>query len=179
MLELFGIPALVSALVSGVILLFGRFWVEKKLSEQNASLDKSKHVHRVQFEKEFQIYQEIWALLVELKHSTESLRPMFDQHNPNEDKETRKRKRLQQFGESYNNFLKSYLNNQPFYAQDVFDCLSKIKTTARHEAIDYELLEQKDKEYWEQSKKNSDEIYQLINECVELIRQRVNSLDVS
>jgi len=66
---------------------------------------KQSLVHKLSFEKEFDILSELWETWVDLRNAAQSLRPMFDRVDLQETDEERKQKRLQRFSESYNAFV--------------------------------------------------------------------------
>lgn len=55
----------------------------------DAILDRVNHVSKTQFNKEFNVYQEVWEKLVPHRQYTLSLRPVFDSYDPNKTEEER------------------------------------------------------------------------------------------
>ncbi|MEM6812185.1 MAG: hypothetical protein AAF549_06935 [Pseudomonadota bacterium] len=166
------------------------YWFHKKLAKQKGSfdkeiltlqskIDKKSYVHRIQFEKEFNIYTEIWEKLFDLNQKTLSLRPIFDYVDPSKTREETIRQRLEEFGECYNTFVKTYGTNKPFYHEEVFNCLKAILRVSRIEAIDYEQLQVSDRGYWDKQKQNTEDLEKLIEECCVLIRKRIGNIQVS
>jgi len=143
------------------------------------ALDKSLHIHKVQFEKEFNIYEDIWQKLVEIKKATLSLRPRFDSVDPQESLEERKKKRMDSFSSSFTPFRDSIEKNRPFYAQDIYKLLNDLLKVTYNEAIDFQYSEKQDRQYWEEGKKNEEEILQKIEAICESIRNRFQGVEVS
>ncbi|WP_407278304.1 hypothetical protein U5817_17930 [Aromatoleum evansii] len=176
-----------SAVVTGLIAYFGNLRMEKfkaDLAETNtklkAAMDSSIHVSKAQFDKEFAIYQTIWALLVELRGRTLSLRPVMDHVDPNESEEDRMQRRLKAFGEAFFSFRDAMEQNRPFYAHSVYESLVDIFNLCHTESIEYQYKESGwHKEYWEKSRENNKKIVEAIDACCELIRERIGSLSVT
>lgn len=182
-----GILGGASAVITGLIAYFGNLRMEKfkaDLVETNAklkaALDSSIHVSKVQFDKEFAIYQTIWVLLVALRGKTLSLRPAFDHVDPKESEADRMQRRLKDFGEAFISFRDAMEDNRPFYAHTVYESLIQIFDLCHAESIEYQYKEPgSHKEYWEKSRENNKKIVDAIDTCCELIRERIASLSVS
>ena len=56
--------------------------VNKKTAKIKSALEKEQFIHRLQFEKEFEIYLKLWKKLVDLKDATEMLMPIMDYNEP-------------------------------------------------------------------------------------------------
>ncbi|MHC4268382.1 MAG: hypothetical protein ACYSTS_07940, partial [Planctomycetota bacterium] len=82
--EILGLLGGVSVVVTCLIAYFGKLRLEKYKSNLNSTnqklkilLEQSSHVSKVQFDKEFEIYQDIWSALIPLKQYTMQLRPIL------------------------------------------------------------------------------------------------------
>ena len=176
-----------SAVLTGLFAYFGNLRLEKYKADLEATntklkgfLESSVHVSKVQFDKEFSIYQQIWVLLVALRAKTLSLRPVMDFGDPNETEEARMQKRLKSFGEAFFAFRDAMEENRPFYAHSVYECLCQIFDLCHTESIEYQYKEPGwSKDYWEKSRENNQKIIAEIDSCCELIRNRVSSLSVA
>lgn len=138
---------------------------------------KQSLVHKLSFEKEFEILSELWKALVELRGATQSLRPIFDYTNPHETEEERKRNRIQPFAESFTNIGSIVDKNRPFYPQSIYDVLVEILTIARNEANEFLYTDTEnqrpDRSYWDNALKNQQTIVEKIDQVCDLIRQRI------
>lgn len=138
--------------------------------------EKGLYIHRVQFEKEFEIYQEIWQSLVPAYEDVIALRPMLDRIDPQQSEEERISTRLDAFAKSFEPFRKIVHKHKPFYAPDVFSTLQKLITLFYHEALEYKQKDiKKPVEYWTSQKEYRDKIEKAIDECCEAIRIRIDS----
>lgn len=151
---------------------------EKQLELIKSELGKSVYVHRVQFETEFTAYREIWKKLVEVKKAVLSLRPVWDSIDPNEDEESRKRRRLEAFDCAFNPFFQTIDENRPFYPQEVWKELKELATLMHHEAIGYQHNTSAKVEYWKEAMENSSKIMAKIDVVENAIRHRLASLTV-
>ena len=187
----------VSVVLIGLASVLGKIWVEKtvqtykKTSDADlkkaqsdidktlrllqSELDKGIHIHRIQFEKEFKIYEEIWGSLVDVKRKALSLRPTLDMIDPSEQEEERMRRRLQELASEFNPFVTLVEKHRPFYPADVYTSLITLVKEIQSEAIDYEYAERKRSEYFKEARKNQEKIVALIDEVCEAIRARVSS----
>ena len=162
-----------AVVVSGLAMVLGKIWVGRILNRENAAheaslkdvqaqldatnkhlqaeLDKGIHIHKVQFEKEFQSYEELWSKLVELRKVALSLRPLMDTVDPKETEDQRKTKRLTRFGDAIGDFIDAANKNRPFYSEDVFQSMDKLWNLAHSEAIEYKYLNPHDDSYWDKA----------------------------
>ena len=126
-----------SVVVTGLAAILGKIWVGRVLNRENAAherqltnmqaqldttnerlkakLEKGLHIHKVQFEKEFKIYEDLWSKLVELQKAALSLRPVSDMVDPKETEGERKTRRLTRFGDAIDEFIDVTDKNRPFY----------------------------------------------------------------
>ncbi len=185
--EILGLLGGVSAVVTCLIAYFGKLRLEKYKSNLHSTnqklktlLEQSSHVTKAQFDKKFEIYQEIWSALIPLKQYTMQLSPMLDQFDPKESEEERIRNRLSKFGDAFKVYRDLIEKNKPFYSEKVYLSLSKVLESCYGSAVDYEFKDDKNlKEYWEQQRKNNGIIYKAIDDSCEIIRNRIESLSIT
>jgi hypothetical protein len=145
----------------------------------DASVQKTVHVGKVQFEHEYEIYKQAWEQLVALRHATTGLRPVMDTIDPQESKEDRMRKRVRSFAEAHNAFLDVIERNKPFYPASIYDALSKVRERCREELIDYEYVERPNGEYYKEARESHEEIISLIDDACTSIRNRIAQVSTS
>jgi hypothetical protein len=137
------------------------------------------YVHKIHFEKEFEILVNVWRSLADLTSTTLALRPVLDSIDPIKSEEERKLERLNNFSDSYMDFYEHVEKFRPFYPSDIYQTLLEISSIAQDEAYDYRLLShlRSDrnyrKDYWEKAVKNSEKIINGIDKVCEDIRARV------
>ena len=73
----------INSLMLILLPIIAKLWADNKLMKLKSSLSKGEFIHRLQFEKEFETYQELWANLIKLKNLVE----LFTLHNASKIKE--------------------------------------------------------------------------------------------
>lgn len=115
--------------------------VKNKFEQDNErlrhSLERSNHVTKFQFEKEYDLYREMWASLVDLKRTSLSLRPVMDFIDPKESAEERKKNRLNKFADAYEKTVDVAEKSRPFYPAAIWLELRKLLDIAHKEAVGY------------------------------------------
>lgn len=144
----------------------------------DAELQHSIFVSQVQFDKEYKVYGEAWANLVELKIATQQLRPMLDHIDPSQTEEDRKTERYKNFITPFNDFSTTMEKNKPFFSLTVYETLSAIRKACLNEGIEYKHGNSSDLTYFDNAEKNSKEISGLIEGACDAIRFRLNEVRV-
>jgi hypothetical protein len=152
----------------------------REIEELRSELSHRSHISRMQFEKEFRIYEEVWAKLVDLRSATLRLRPMIDSIDPNESEEDRRLRRLQTWGQAYDDYTRVVEVNRPFFSDEVYRHLDTLGQYAYGEGVDYQILDSKSmrQEYWKEARKNQKQIIEHIDVICEAIRKRIEGLQV-
>jgi hypothetical protein len=153
--------------------------VDAELQDQKTHAEKQIFVHRVQFEKEFCIYVELWSVLVEARRATLGLRPMFDHVALDQAEEDRRRVRIEKFVAAYNAFLEVVDKHRPFIAGTVHASCLKILDLANDESDAYRYAtDTHERQYWQESKKNAERFKDLVDEVSDTIQRRISSMAV-
>jgi hypothetical protein len=140
---------------------------------------KATHVHKLQFETEFQAFKEIWEKLLSLRNATLSLRPIVDTlTSSKEEKEERKKKRLHDFSTTFYAFRDTAENNKPFYPIVLWTELDELIKLVYKEAVGYSYGDPIEdfKSYWKDSQENFNQIIQKVDKICEVIRDRIDKL---
>ncbi|HDT5893558.1 hypothetical protein ACK32Z_02265 [Aeromonas hydrophila] len=152
--------------------------VDNSSKKLNAELQSATYISQMQLEHEYKIYQDIWALLVELEIATLKLRPTMDYVDPNQSQEERVRERLHFFCRKFNAVFKVLEHNRLFYPHEIYAVLKHVCEKCRHESIDSEYVERNNPEYYIEARKNQQEIVALINSACDTIRTRLGEVCV-
>ena len=150
--------------------------ITEKVESLKASIGSQQFIHQTRYQNEFKILMELSEKIIALSDAARSLRPVIDRVNPNESEDERKKKRLAEYSEVSKNFYHLFKTRQAFYQEDIYIVLQKLDHLAFKEAIEYGhsiKTDGRDPKYWENAKKNSEEIYNLADEVIGLIRKRV------
>jgi hypothetical protein len=153
----------------------------KELEGLKSQLNAKFHAQTVRFEKEFKVFEEVWAALVSLRDATTRLRPTIDYADPKKPEVAKER--LEDFGKGYDGFYSVVHCNRPFFPQEIFDLLRGLLKLALGEARDYQEgwsdPRSHDPDYWKTAEKNSQEILARIEEICEAIRKRIKEYDLA
>lgn len=153
---------------------------DKTNSEIKAKLEKTNYVSKVQFDKEFSIYHELWSCIFEVADAVSKLRPVLDHFSTDETPIERKNRRLKTFYERYNPLVVAIEANRPFYYDEIYVLACKYREVCRKEAVEYQHYEDYpyEKEYWTSHENNMKEIKSYMEQCSEAIRHRIYSLTI-
>lgn len=120
----FIIPTVIS-----VVAIIWSFFQNKLIEELKNENAKKSHIHKVQFETEFDAYKEVWAHLVKLRNSAQVLAPEFCKIYE-EDPEFKKRQ-VVNFGKDMLKFHSLIDENKPFFSLEVLDLLTDIRELSK------------------------------------------------
>lgn len=95
--------------------------LDKEIKIVSSLIDKSVYVSKLQYDKEFSIYLEIWGKLAECVSSTIDLYPTF-QKTPTDEKELEafNKAKMCKFVEKYNDFSDAIIKYAPFYNDKLY-----------------------------------------------------------
>ena len=148
--------------------------------------EREAFVHKLQFEKEFEVYTQMWKNAVHVGRAIVSLRPIIDSYDPNQSEEERIKERLERLYETYKPFNDSVYEFKPFIAPEVFEIAKELVKAINNENREYlmyledgKVRYEKRKDYWDQTIKNHDEINGLVDALCDAIRVRVWPAEVS
>ena len=178
--EILGLLGGASVVITGLIAYLGKTRLEAFKSNLtatnnkiNAFIDRTTHVSKAQFDKEFEVYQEIWASMISFRQSTLTLRPMLDQAEPD------LKERIEKFGQAFTIYRDLIEKNKPFYAESVYEKLYKVLDLCHTEAIEYQSKDDSNiKEYWQGQRKNHEAINTAIEDGCMSIRNRIENLSI-
>ncbi len=143
------------------------------LEKFKLELTKDLFKHNIQFEKEYAIYIEIWAKLIEVRNATLKLRPIWDTIPNDITEEQFKNEKLNNFKNSFSKFQETYEKNRPFYSEFIYKELYQLNILIHNEAIEFDYGKKEDIGYWQKAKENSEKIINQINIICSKIRERV------
>jgi hypothetical protein len=170
----FWIPTLIS-----VTSLIWNFVQSKKILKLETEAERKNLIHKFQFEKEFSVYTDLWAKLIDLRNVTASLRPMLDTRDSTKTEDEIKIERLTKQWEKLILVSDTFEKNRPFYSKDVYKEIDSLVKLSRFEAIDYEHGERHSREYWDEAQKNIKNIIDSMDKIATLIRKRIEVVEVT
>lgn len=157
-----------------------KWWADKDLQrikhEQEKELKRIQNIgekdiynYKLRFDKEFEIYQELWSTFFDLLSSAIQLRPARDYIDPKVSEEDIKNERLDKYRNASNNFVNIFEKNRPFYDPGIYEIANKIFHIATKEAIHYAHKKIEFEDY-EVSEKNIKKLLQYRDDLCEAIR---------
>jgi hypothetical protein len=145
----------------------------KELEGLKSQLNAKFHAQTVRFEKEFQVLEEVWTRLLDLRNAGAAFKPGVRMGEQDEN-ELRKC-----FGTAYGDFLRTIDTHKPFYPQEVFDLVEDYRNRQFKNIIDHDFITQPgfkhdwgDSKYWEKRDENLKEIENLVEDICKAIRKR-------
>ena len=166
----FWIPTTIS-----VVSLIWNYSQSKKIIRLETEAEAKKLIHKVQFEKEFSLYNELWTKIIDLRNASASLRPDLDYVDKTKSDSEIRTEKLKLLYEKFNEVVRSFEYNRPFYSSEIYKEVEKVLRTSRNEAIDFEHLNRS--ESWEQREKNIKLITDSVDKVSDLIRKRIEFVE--
>ena len=181
MIEHFLTGAGAVAIVGGLSAWLGRVWANRILqkdrikyeTQMNTLLDelrtqsgKELFVHRLQFEKEFEVYLGLWKEVLRAGRASSAFRELRFESDKSRDEE------IQDVVDTYNRLKDRVYDYRPFYAPEIYDLLksllAKIDAVRRNQR-DARVAETQQ----EDTEKMLDEINNLVPKICDSIRTRI------
>ena len=150
----------------------------RKILKLETEAEAKRLVHRIQFEKEFAIYNDMWGKLIEVRNATAALRPMLDYVDKGKTEDEIRMDRLTKLQDKFNEAVRIFDHNRPFYSDEIYKEVETLLKTSRFEAIDYQHKDNRDVKYWEDADKNAKLIASSIDKICGLIRKRIQVIEV-
>jgi hypothetical protein len=188
-----------AAVVWWVANMFGKLWVDRILEKDRAeyqtqietfknqgnelieklkaNLEKENFIHQLQFQKEFEIYLELWEKINQLYIAALSLRPVVDKYDPGESENDRKKRRLEAVSQAHQELVAEANKFKPFYVPSVYEATMDLIRLSYQEVIGYQYSSplQADgfQKYWDDAQKNAEKIIKQGEMLCEIIRKRI------
>lgn len=149
----------------------------QQLEATKAALSAQLNTHGFRYEKEYEVLNELTALLVDVRDTSLSLRPVIDSKDPSKDEDDIKRERLQRFYEGLRTLYIYSEKKRPFYPDNLYQSIEAVVKIARTEAVKYRRQDpfkgNNFMKYWDEAEKNQEKITSLVEIAMRMIRERV------
>jgi hypothetical protein len=186
-------PAVVAAYIAAGAAIFSAFLTWLFTSRSNRSLEEFKtqlnihlHTRRIRYDKEFEVYQNVWKTLIELRnaavHLGAPIRPT-DLEDCFRSPKDIKKERFERYKSAFQAFYAASYFNQPFFHSEVFSKLEEVLEIIVREASDFkECLDANidllaDMSRSDRARKNVRVITDRCDEVREIIRMRIQKLE--
>lgn len=143
-----------------------------------SELDKTIHVHRVQFETEFKALRDVWSCVAGVRARIPTLRPGVDLVDPKEDPKKRLEKRFGDYQKFLNNLVVAVDYQSPFYPKEIHDALSRLVMIGKKEQIDISASEERNSDWFKRGKKNVDDFIRNADQLSDQIRARIARMSI-
>ncbi len=148
---------------------------QRKLQELKRMGDKQLHIHTLQFDKEFEIYSEIWIELVKLRNSIRKPGLQPGTHGSKLTGDEVLQERLEKTIEIGNSLIEKVEHNKPFYAAKVYNSLHEVINLLNDEIT--RLGEMPGREYWKEGEATIYKLLSATETVCETIRERIGLLE--
>ncbi len=154
--------------------------LEREQRKLSGEIEKAVHVHRVQFEKEFAVYQEVMqaaeALRVAFFTLRRDLQPVFDDPAKRQEYLTPLRKC---FAEHFCALRDIVHRNRPFFAPEVYTCCDRLLDLLTREIIHQDFLPLHGRDIsFEEADRMKESTKTLIDGLSDSIRNRIHGVVV-
>lgn len=178
------------AAVTGLGALLGKIWanrvsksedskIQTEIASLRADLERALHVHRVQFEKEFEIYLELMDKMASVRQALFTLnkiiRRQFRDKTEHDEYYAPLRKKLK---DTFDAFRSTVLINEPFYAEEVFIAGDQIIELAVDEISTQDSYDSGQSSSHERIIEMRDRVSKCTEALVKAIRERIKILKV-
>lgn len=150
----------------------------KLLESTRAELSSQINRHGFRYEKEYEVLNDLTALLVDVRDASLNLRPELDFKDPHKSEDDIKIERLQRLYQARRELYVVREKKRPFYPDEIYQSILSVEKVAHIESIQYQYDDPfADKnfrrDYWEKAASNQKEITHKAEEAMSKIRERV------
>jgi hypothetical protein len=116
--------------------------LNKEINMLNSMIEKASYVTKLQYEKEFSIYQDIWEKLSLCVNSTRNLYPAFE-YKPVEEPKLKKfiEEKLKIFVDHYNNYSNAITKYSPFYEDKLYSGFVELRNLCNKQGNFFRMYE--------------------------------------
>jgi hypothetical protein len=165
------------AWIPSIILGFWNLYMQRNLKRLEEKNEKQIHVHKLQFEKEFNIYLNLWANLVQIRNESFGLRTEFFATTEGENYKSAINEKIETVSKLCRELIYQTQSNQPFFSEEVFSEIMTFIKLVRKEAFLASRGPKNDNDYWEEGDKFYDKISIPIENIQIAIRKRIRNLN--
>mgnify|MGYP001806191829 CR=1 FL=1 len=168
----FWIPTTIS-----LVSLFWNYFQSRKILNLETEAQRKTLIHKFQFEKEFTIYSELWAKLVDLRNSTLALRPSGELIDPSKTNEERRVEKLKFVWQMMYELCETFEKNRPFYAKEVHKEIDEMIKVSKFEAVNFQHGDNRNRQYWEDAESSAKKIVESMEKLSNMIRKRIEIVE--
>jgi len=110
-------------------------WTTKRIE---AAIANKQHFSRLRYERELEIYEDIWKALTGLQEATCLLKTRGEVVTEIQTDDELRRRKLKEFAEAFNRLLFVVRENRPFYPQLVWEKLDQLLAFCRERSVEFQ-----------------------------------------
>lgn len=115
--------------------------LDKNLNRLSAINEKELYISKLQYEKEFSIYLDLWERIHEIIHSTISIIDFIDDFDlPFQEQKRKDKKRINLLIDKYSEYCTDIERYSPFYKTEFYNKFLKIKSLCSEAGYIYKFL---------------------------------------
>lgn len=163
----------------------GKVWAERvarteqarlteRLTRLESSLEAVTHIHKAQYEKEFQIYCDLWIKLLNMMGAISAF-PVIK--FPEAEAHEQHTKQVEFLNRAVGEFAATLEHNRPFYSDGVYEALHPCYEFATRMWM-AALTGADEREYMRSVFQNTDALQRMRDDVLTAIRQRMNEITV-
>jgi hypothetical protein len=149
----------------------------RRIETLKNSLQQKLTVHKLQFEKEFEVYKEIWSQLYLLGDILQLLRPQADLSEPGKSYDETINSRLQKAVMEGNKLIDLTEANRPFYAAEIYRLLTEMNRLVKVEIIEVKFRGNPKATYWEEGAATIKNYLAKADAISDAIRSRIGNMN--
>lgn len=123
-----------ATLIFVIISFLLNIWLQIRINLLKGKIERDTFIHKHQFEKEYNLYEEIWKNVIELETRLLNFEKIYlSNPNPYTDNERAEYEKYKVLSELYNEIFKNNSDlknnlhkNRPFYTKNIFNVIFKI-----------------------------------------------------
>ena len=169
----------INSLILILLPIIAKSWADKKLTKLKSSLSKGEFIHRLQFEKEFRIYSQLWKKLIILRNSTATIVHPITAKRQEESEEEDAREKEDRLRKVYNNYEeieKMIINNKPFYSEKVYENAERILEESMKQIFGWHYPHEDINSHYTIALGRVKEISVIIDDIERAIRERIQNI---
>ncbi len=149
---------------------------DKKLEKHISELSKEQFIHRLQFEKEFEIYKELWRAIRVLQGATGQLIPIIDFAPGDMTEDQVRKQRLIDITDSLEKVRDVIEMNKPFYSSAVYKQCAELTNISISQIVSFHYPGSDSSIYWDLAVKRVEQIKTILDNIEIAIRERIGNM---
>jgi len=165
--------ALINSIAIATVTVGGGYIVTRKIEDLKSKYSRQQFIHKLQFEKEFEIYLKLWKELVDFRISTERLIKSVEMIPENMTEKEYKKKKLEALHKHFQTLHDTVKKHKPFYSEEVFKDVQEIKDIAVTQLRFFHFPDQDTLKHYKDAEDRIGKINSIADRIEKSIRDRI------